>query len=464
MANDVLIKALLASPADHVGQPVRLTGWVRTARVSKSLAFVELNDGSCFENLQVVVTEENAHLHGTVDGVTLGSTVAITGEFVESAGAKQPYEVHATEIEIVGMAAPEYPIQKKRHTLEYLRTISHLRPRTNTYLATFRVRSLIAMAIHRFFDERGFVYVHTPIVSDSDAEGAGEMFHVSTLDLKNLPRTDDGRVDFGRELLGKETFLTVSGQLAVEAFCLAFRNVYTFGPAFRAENSNTPRHANEFWMIEPEIAFADLEEDMRLAEAMMKYLVEDLFQRAPAEMAFFDRFIEKGLIARLERLAAADFEIITYTEAIERLGKSGKSFEFPTDWGVPLQTEHERYLTDEVFEKPVFVTDYPRDAKAFYMRLNDDEKTVRAMDLLVPGVGEIIGGSQREERLDVLEAQIRHHGVEAEEYAFYTELRRFGTFPHAGYGLGFERAIMYLTGMKNIRDVIPFPRTPGQVM
>ena len=387
-------------------------------------------------------------------GVTVRGTLALTPE------AKQPFEIKAKEIVVEADSQSDYPLQKKRHTMEFMREIAHLRPRSNTFSAVYRVRSIVAYAIHKFFQEQNFVYVHAPIITGSDAEGAGEMFQVTTLDPDNLPRTEDGKIDYSQDFFGKETNLTVSGQLEAEAFALAFRNVYTFGPTFRAENSNTARHASEFWMIEPEIAFADLQDDMDLAEAMVKYIITYTLEHAPEEMNFFNQFIDKGLLERLDHIVNSSFERVTYTEAVEILQKSGKEFQYPVEWGLELQTEHERYLTEEVYKKPIFVTDYPKDCKAFYMRLNDDGKTVAACDMLVPGVGEIIGGSQREERLDVLEARMKELGISENGYEWYLDLRRYGGVKHAGYGLGFERMIMYLTGMSNIRDVLPFPRTP----
>ncbi|MDF2524349.1 MAG: asparaginyl-tRNA synthetase, partial [Clostridiales bacterium] len=391
--------------------------------------------------------------------LTVGSSLRIKGNVVESPGAKQPFELKAENIEIEGHSTPDYPLQKKSHSFEFLRSIAHLRPRTNTFSAVFRVRSLVAFAIHRFFQERGFVYVHTPIITGSDAEGAGEMFRVTTLDIENPPRNEQGKIDTSKDFFGKESNLTVSGQLNVETYCMAFRNVYTFGPTFRAENSNTTKHAAEFWMIEPEIAFADLDDYMDLAEDMLKYIISYVLENAPEEMEFFNKFIDTTLLDRLNNVANSNFVRVTYTEALELLKKSGEKFEYPIDWGSDLQTEHERYLTEKVFQKPVFVTNYPKDIKSFYMRLNDDNKTVACADLLVPGVGEIIGGSQREERLDVLEAIMKEKGLNQEDYWWYMDLRKYGGTKHAGYGLGFERAIMYITGMANIRDVIPFPRT-----
>ncbi|KLU60757.1 asparagine--tRNA ligase [Peptococcaceae bacterium CEB3] len=452
------IKEIFRNAPAYLGQNIKVNGWVRTIRTSKTFGFIELNDGTFFANLQVVFAEEVANF-AQIAKVTLSSAITVEGQLVESPGAKQPFELKAEQIEIISLCSPEYPLQKKRHTFEYLRTIAHLRPRTNTFAAVFRVRSVVAYAIHKFFQERGFVYVHTPIITGSDAEGAGEMFRVTTLDLNQLPRDESGRVDFEGDFFGKETNLTVSGQLEVETYCLAFNKVYTFGPTFRAENSNTARHAAEFWMIEPEIAFADLTDNMKLAEEMLKFIIHYVTENAPEEMAFFNQFVDKDLFARLENVVKSDFGHITYSEAIEILQKSGNKFEYPIEWGRDLQTEHERYLTEQVFKKPLFVTDYPAEIKAFYMRLNDDRQTVAAMDLLVPGVGEIIGGSQREERLDVLEQRMAELGLKQEDYGWYLDLRRYGGTKHAGYGLGFERVIMYLTGMSNIRDVISFPRT-----
>lgn len=457
------VKELFAKPAEYIDNPVMISGWIRTVRVSKNFGFLEVNDGSAFTNVQIVF-EDNLSNFDEVAKISIGSSLVVQGKFVESVGAKQPYEIKAENVEIVGMATPDNPIQKKRHTFEFLRTIPHLRLRTNTYMAVFRVRSLLAQAIHEFFQQQNFVYIHTPIITSIDAEGAGEMFRVSTFPPNEIPRQENGSPDYSKELLGQKTYLTVSGQLAVEAFCMGFRDVYTFGPTFRAENSNTPRHANEFWMIEPEIAFADLQDDMDLAEAMVKHLIGDILEKAPQEMDFFNKFIDKELISRLENVLNAEFATITYTKAIDILKKSNEKFEYPTEWGENLQTEHERFLAEKVFNSPVFVTDYPKGVKAFYMRLNDDQKTVRAVDLLAPGVGEIIGGSQREERYDVLLHRMKEENFPAQEYSWYLDIRKFGTFPHAGFGLGFERALMYLTGMKNIRDVIPYPRTPNNAM
>jgi asparaginyl-tRNA synthetase len=461
--NTQLIKEILSSAGSLIDSEVLLTGWVRTVRESKNVGFIELNDGSTFDNLQVVFGDGLNNFE-EVKKLSSGSSIEVKGKLVKSEGAGQTVEVQADEIRIVGFADLSNPIQKKRHTFEVLREMAHLRPRTNTFMAVFRVRSLVAQAIHRFFEQKGFVYMHTPIITASDCEGAGEMFRVSTLDPAKLPKTADGKIDFSQELLGREAFLTVSGQLNVEPMCFAFRNVYTFGPTFRAENSNTARHANEFWMIEPEIAFANLDDDMKLAEEMLKYLISELLEKAPLEMEFFNKFIDDGLLARLQNVLNSEFEHLSYTEAIEILKKSGQQFEFPVNWDDGLQTEHEKYLAETVFKKPLFVTDYPKKIKAFYMYLNDDGKTVRAVDLLVPGIGEIIGGSQREDRLDVLISRIKEFGLNPDDYKWYLDVRRFGTFPHAGYGLGFERAIMYFTGMKNIRDVIPYPRTPNNVM
>lgn len=454
----VLVKEIYREAEGFEDQTVTLTGWVRTVRASKSFGFIELNDGSFFKNIQVVY-DENLDNFKEISRFNVGSAIKVEGTLVLTPEAKQPFEVKATEVVLEGSSSPEYPLQKKRHSLEFMRQIAHLRPRSNTFSAVFRVRSLAAYAIHKFFNDRNFVYVHTPIITGSDAEGAGEMFKVTTLDLDNLVLDEEGKVDHSRDFFGKEVSLTVSGQLEGEAYAHAFRNIYTFGPTFRAENSNTARHAAEFWMLEPEIAFADLEDNMILAEEMLKYIISYVLDNAPEEMEFFDRFIEKGLLDRLNLIVNSDFGRVTYTEAIDILIKSGQKFDYPVEWGCDLQTEHERYLSEKIFKKPVFVTDYPKDIKAFYMRLNDDDKTVAAMDLLVPGVGEIIGGSQREERIDVLERRIEEMGMDKDEYWWYLELRKYGGTKHAGFGLGFERAIMYMTGMSNIRDVIPFPRT-----
>jgi asparaginyl-tRNA synthetase len=454
------LAAIFKDPGEYTGKTIKVEGWVRTARSSGALGFIELNDGTCFNNLQIVLEEGEVEDFDKVTKISVGSAIAAEGKLVESPAAKQPVELKASHVIVEGSCATDYPLQKKRHSFEFLRTIAHLRPRTNTFSAVFRVRSLLAYAIHKFFNERGFVYVHTPIITGSDAEGAGEMFRVTTLPDANPPLDEKGNVDYSKDFFARETNLTVSGQLNVETFCMAFSKVYTFGPTFRAENSNTARHASEFWMIEPEIAFASLEEDMKLAEDMLKYIINYVMEIAPDEMRFFNSFIDKSLFQKLENVTGSDFGHVTYTEAIEILKKHNDSFEYPVAWGSDLQTEHERYLTETVFKKPVFVTDYPKDIKAFYMRLNDDGRTVAAMDLLVPGVGEIIGGSQREERFELLEKRVKELGINREDYNWYLDLRRFGGTKHAGFGLGFERAIMYMTGMGNIRDVIPFARTP----
>ncbi len=454
------VKSIYRSTADYANKEVTLGGWIRTMRVSKNFGFIELNDGSFFKNIQIVFEADNLSNYAEITKLGVGAAIIVKGLLVETPEAKQPFEVKAQEIAIEGTSTPDYPLQKKRHSVEFLRQIAYLRPRTNMFSATFRVRSLIAYAIHQFFQEKGFVYAHTPIITGSDCEGAGEMFRVTTLDLNNLPKNEDGTVDFSKDFFGKETNLTVSGQLSAETFAMAFRNVYTFGPTFRAENSNTARHAAEFWMIEPEMAFADLEDNMEVAEEMLKYIIQYVLDNAPEEMEFFNSFVDKGLLDRLHNILNNDFGRVTYTEAVDLLIKSGKKFEYPVEWGIDLQTEHERYLTEEIFKKPVFVTDYPKDIKAFYMRMNDDNKTVAAMDLLVPGVGEIIGGSQREERLELLEKRMDELGLKKEDYWWYRDLRRYGTVPHSGFGLGFERLIAYVTGVQNVRDVIPFPRTP----
>ncbi|HBX22919.1 MAG TPA: asparagine--tRNA ligase [Desulfotomaculum sp.] len=453
------VKDLYRLTDNYLGQRIQINGWVRTVRSSKAFGFIEINDGSFFGSVQVVYDENLANFK-EVSKLITGSAIRVAGELVESPGAKQPFELKADNIEIEGHSAPDYPLQKKRHTFEFLRTIAHLRPRTNTFSAVFRVRSAAAYAIHKFFQERGFVYVHTPIITGSDAEGAGEMFRVTTLEFDKTPRDEKGAVDFARDFFGKETNLTVSGQLEAENYAMAFGKVYTFGPTFRAENSNTPRHAAEFWMIEPEMAFAELQDDMDLAEEMLKYVISYVRENTPEEMQFFNSFIDKSLFERLDNVVKSEFGHITYSEAIDILKKSGEQFEYPVEWGVDLQTEHERYITEKHFNKPVFVTDYPKEIKAFYMRMNDDGKTVAAMDLLAPGVGEIIGGSQREERLDSLEKRMDELALNKEDYWWYFDIRRYGGTKHAGFGLGFERLIMYLTGMTNIRDVISFPRTP----
>ena len=452
------VKQIFRETDKYLSQTIELSGWVRTIRTSKAFGFIELNDGSFFENVQVVF-EEGLSNFAEIGKLTISSALRVKGTLVPSPGAKQPFEVKAEQIEILAVADADYPLQKKRHTFEYLRTIAHLRPRTNTFAAVFRVRSVVAFAIHKFFQEKGYVYVQTPLITGSDAEGAGEMFRVTSLDLENLPKNEQGQIDYKQDFFGKETSLTVSGQLNVETYCMAFRNVYTFGPTFRAENSNTARHAAEFWMIEPEIAFAELADNMELAEEMMKYVIQYALDNAPEEMAFFNSFVDKGLFERLENILNSEFGHITYTEAVEILEKENARFEYPVKWGIDLQTEHERFLTEQIFKKPVFVSDYPKDIKAFYMRMNDDNKTVAAMDLLVPGVGEIIGGSQREERFEVLQKRLQEMGMKEEDYSWYLDLRKYGGVKHAGFGLGFERVIMYLTGMSNIRDVVSFPRT-----
>ncbi len=454
----LLIKDLYKEPSRYIDEDITISGWIRSVRDSKTFAFIVVNDGTCFNTLQIVVQSDLENFT-QVSKLSVGSAIIVAGKLVATPQAKQPFEIQASKVEIEGESTPDYPLQKKKHSFEYLRTIAHLRPRTNTFSAVFRVRSLTAFAIHQFFQERGFVYVNTPIITGSDAEGAGEMFKVTTLDMDKMPRTDGGAIDYSKDFFNKETNLTVSGQLNVETYAMAFRNVYTFGPTFRAENSNTARHAAEFWMIEPEIAFAELSDDMKLAEDMLKYIIRYVLENAPEEMAFFNQFIDQGLLERLENVLNNDFAQITYTEAVEILQQNKDKFEYPVTWGSDLQTEHERYLTEQVYKKPVFVTNYPKDIKAFYMKLNDDDKTVAAMDLLVPGVGEIIGGSQREDRLDVLLARMKEMKLNEEDYWWYLDLRKYGGTRHAGFGLGFERAIMYITGMTNIRDVISFPRT-----
>lgn len=460
---NTLVKELYRSTETYLDKTVTVSGWVRTLRASNAFGFIELNDGSFLKNIQVVF-EQNLENFKEISKLNVSSSIKVTGKIVATPGAKQPFEMKAEAVVIEGLSTPEYPLQKKRHSFEFLREIAHLRPRSNTFSAVFRVRSLAAYAIHKFFQDRGFIYTHTPIITGSDCEGAGEMFRVTTLDLKDTPRTENGSIDFSEDFFGKETNLTVSGQLAAEAYALAFRNVYTFGPTFRAENSNTTRHAAEFWMIEPEMAFADLQDDMMLAEDMIKYIISYVMENAPEELEFFNSFVDKELLERLNHVVSSDFGRVTYTEAVELLKNSGEEFSYPVEWGTDLQTEHERYLTEKIFKKPVFVTDYPKEIKAFYMRLNDDNKTVAATDLLVPGVGEIIGGSQREERLDVLESRMEELGLNKEDYWWYLELRKYGGTKHAGFGLGFERIIMYITGMGNIRDVIPFPRTPKNAL
>ena len=455
------IAGIYASPETFGGQTMTVCGWARTIRDMKNFGFIELNDGSCFKSLQVVLERGKLENYDEIARQNVGAAFIVHGELVLTPDAKQPFELKADSISLEGASAPDYPLQKKRHSVEFLRTIQHLRPRTNLFSATFRVRSVAAQAVHTFFQDRGFVYVQTPIITGSDCEGAGEMFRVTTLDLDNLPRTADGKVDFSKDFFGKSTNLTVSGQLNAENFALAFGDVYTFGPTFRAENSNTQRHAAEFWMIEPEMAFCDLAGDMDVAEAMIKHIITRVLERCPDEINFFNSFVDKGLKARLEHVATSDFARVSYTEAVEILKKHNDRFEYRVDWGTDLQTEHERYLTEQIYQRPVFVTDYPKEIKAFYMRLNDDGKTVAAADCLVPGIGEIIGGSQREERLDMLEARIRELGMKPEDYWWYCDLRRYGSCRHAGFGLGFERMVMYLTGVSNIRDVELHPRTVG---
>lgn len=455
------IRTLFLNPQEFAEQVITVCGWVKTLRHSGAIAFVELSDGGSFKSLQVVAAEDELDSFDALIHQNVGAALVITGTLLLTPGAKQPFELRAKTVMVEGVSAPEFPLQKKRHTLEYLRTIAHLRPRTNTLAAVYRVRSVAAFAIHRFFQDRGFVYSHSPIITGSDCEGAGEMFRVTTLDIENPPRTDSGAVDFSQDFFGKATSLTVSGQLEAEAMAMAFGKVYTFGPTFRAERSFTARHASEFWMIEPEIAFADLEDDMQLARDMIKSVLAEVLEKCSDEMKFFNDFYDKNLLTRLNAIIASDFAHVSYTEAIHILDAVKDKFEYPVFWGCDLQTEHERYLAEQHFGRPTFVTDYPKEIKAFYMRLNDDGKTVAAMDLLVPGVGEIIGGSQREERLDVLLARMAECGLSTEDYAWYLDLRRFGSNRHAGFGLGFERLIMYITAVGNIRDVLPFPRTPG---
>ena len=456
----ISVRALFKDTDAYIGKKVTVGGWVRSIRASKQFGFIVLNDGTYFTPVQVVYHDTMGNFQ-EISKTNVGAALIVEGTLVATPEAKQPFEIQADTVTVEGASTSDYPLQKKRHTLEFLRTMTHLRPRTNTFQAVFRVRSLIAYAIHQFFQERDFVYVHTPLITGSDCEGAGEMFQVTTLDLANVPMTEDGKVDFSQDFYGKPTNLTVSGQLNAENFAMAFKNIYTFGPTFRAENSNTTRHAAEFWMIEPEIAFADLGDDMRLAEDMIKYIIAYVLEHAPEEMAFFNQFVDKGLLERLNHVLSSDFGHVTYTEAIEILEKHNDQFAFPVHWGSDLQTEHERYLTEVVFKKPVFVTDYPKEIKAFYMKLNPDGKTVAAMDCLVPGIGEIIGGSQREDDYEILKNRIEELGMKPEDYDFYLDLRKYGSARHAGFGLGFERCVMYLTGMANIRDVLPFPRTVG---
>ncbi len=456
----VEVRELFRNTEKYIDQVITVGGWIRSNRDSKTFGFAVISDGTFFNTLQIVYHDKLANFQ-EIAKLNIGAAIIAKGKLVATPDAKQPFEIQADEILVEGPSTPDYPIQNKRHTLEYLRTVSHLRPRTNTFQATFRVRSLIAYAIHRFFQERDFVYVHTPLITASDAEGAGEMFQVTTLPLENAPKTEDGNIDYSEDFFGKHTSLTVSGQLNGETFAQAFRNIYTFGPTFRAENSNTTRHAAEFWMIEPEIAFADLEDDMQLAEDMLKYVIKYVMDNAPEEMEFFNKFIDKGLIERLNHVLNSDFGRVTYTEAIELLEKHNDKFEYKVSWGVDLQTEHERYLTEQIFKRPVFVTDYPKEIKAFYMKLNPDGKTVAAMDCLVPGIGEIIGGSQREDDYAKLKERIEELGMDESQYGFYMDLRKYGSTRHAGFGLGFERSVMYITGMENIREVLPFHRTVG---
>ena len=457
--NNVVIKELYRNSENYYSKEVQVSGWVRTVRDSKTFGFIEINDGSFFKNLQIVFDNTLDNFED-ICKLTLSSSITVIGEFIKTKNAKQPFEVKAKKVEIIAGADPEYPLQKKRHSMEYLRTIAHLRPRTNTFNAVFRVRSVLSYAIHKFFQENNFVYVHTPIITGSDAEGAGEMFNLNTFDLKNVDKLEDGEVDYTKDFFGKPAHLTVSGQLNVETYAFAFRNVYTFGPTFRAENSNTVKHAAEFWMIEPEICFADLKDDMDLAESMLKYVIKYVLENCPEEMQFFNSFIDKTLLERLDNVLNSEFGRITYTDAVKELEKHNDEFEYKVSWGVDLQTEHERYLSEKIFKKPVFVTDYPAEIKAFYMKLNEDGKTVAATDLLAPGIGEIIGGSQREDNLDILRNKIKALNMDEKDYWWYLDLRKYGSVPHSGFGLGFERLMMYITGMQNIRDVIPFPRTP----
>ena len=455
-----LVKSLYRETEKFTNKDIEISGWIRTIRDSKSFAFIELNDGSFFKNVQIVLDDKIENFKEIIK-LPISSSLSVKGTLVLTPNAKQSFEIKAKKISLEGNSSSDYPLQKKRHTPEYLRTIAHLRPRSNTFSAVFRVRSIAAYAVHKFFQEKDFVYVNTPIITGSDCEGAGEMFRITTMDLNSIPKKEDNSVDFSKDFFGKETNLTVSGQLSAETMALSFRNVYTFGPTFRAEDSNTSRHAAEFWMIEPEMAFAELKDYMNIAEELVKYIINYVLKKAPEEMAFFNSFIDKSLFDRLNNVANSEFGRITYTEAVDILQKSGASFQYPVEWGIDLQTEHERYLTEKVFKKPIFVTDYPKAIKAFYMRENEDGKTVAAADLLVPGVGEIVGGSQREERLSVLEKRISEFGLNKEDYWWYLELRKYGETKHSGFGLGFERILMYITGMSNIRDVIPFPRTPG---
>jgi len=460
MYDATTIKKLFRETDSYVDNILTVTGWIRSNRPSKRFGFIEINDGSFFENLQIVY-DDNLDNFEEISKLNISTALVVKGKLVLTPKAKQPFEIKATEVIVEGQSTPDYPLQKKRHTFEYLRTIAHVRPRSNTFSAVFRVRSVAAYALHKFFNENGFVYVHTPIITGSDCEGAGDMFRVTTLDLEDPPKTKQGDVDFTQDFFGKETYLTVSGQLNVESFAQSLRNVYTFGPTFRSENSHTSRHASEFWMIEPEMAFADIHDNMRVGEEMLKFVINYVLGECTEEMKFFNKYIEKGLIKKLKNIVNSDFACITYTEAIDLLEKADVEFEFPVFWGADLQSEHERYITEKVYDKPVYVINYPKEIKAFYMRLNEDNKTVGAMDLLVPGIGEIIGGSEREERLDILQKRIDEMDLDIEDYDWYLDLRRYGTTRHAGYGLGFERLLMYITGMSNIRDVIPYPRTPN---
>lgn len=455
------VRSIYRNTKDYMDKEVKIGGWIRTERVSKNFGFIELNDGTFFKSIQVVFDTSISNFD-EISKLTVGTSIIIEGKLIKSQGGGQEFEIQANNIIIEGKADETYPLQKKRHSVEYLRTIAHLRPRTNLFSAVFRIRSLVAYAVHKFFQDQNFVYVHTPIITGSDCEGAGEMFRITTFDLDNVPMNEENKVDYKKDFFGKETNLTVSGQLQAENYCMAFNNIYTFGPTFRAENSNTGRHAAEFWMIEPEIAFADLNDNMELAESMVKYIIKYVMENAPEEMEFLNKFVDKGLIERLTHVANSDFGRVTYTEAIDILKEvKDVKFEYPVEWGIDLQTEHERYLAEQYFKKPVFVTDYPKEIKAFYMKMNNDDKTVAAMDLLVPGIGELIGGSQREENLDKLLKRVNEMNLNESDYDWYLDLRRYGTVRHSGYGLGFERMIMYMTGVKNIRDVIPFPRTVG---
>ena len=455
----LVVKELFRNSEKYFGKEITISGWVKTVRDSKNFGFIELNDGSFFKNIQIVFDDKLNNFE-EIRKLTISSSLEVTGNFIKTENAKQAFEIHAKSIKILNIADSSYPLQKKRHTFEYLRTIAHLRPRANTFNAVFRVRSVLAYAIHKFFQERGFVYVNTPLITGSDCEGAGEMFNVNSFDLNNVPKTDKGNVDYSKDFFGKPAHLTVSGQLNVETYAFAFRNVYTFGPTFRAENSNTVKHAAEFWMIEPEMCFADLKDDMDLAEDMLKYIIKYVLENCPEEMEFFNNFVDKTLLERLNNVINSDFGRISYTDAVKELEKHNDEFEFKVSWGIDLQTEHERFLSEKIFKKPVFVTDYPKDIKAFYMKQIPDGKTVAAADLLAPGIGEIIGGSQREDDLQVLKDKIKEFGLNEEDYLWYEDLRKYGSAEHSGFGLGFERMIMYVTGMQNIRDVIPFPRTP----